>query len=79
MRELLIEQLLQNSNHYLENLSSRYYLRRQEANGLGLEIEDLLQHKSRRAVNTLAGGESFLVSLALALGLSDIAASGRRI
>lgn len=79
IRELLIERLLENSNRHLGNLSSRYYLRRQKTTELGLEIEDAVQQKSRRTVNTLSGGESFLVSLSMALGLSDMAANGRNI
>jgi exonuclease SbcC len=41
-----------------------------------LEIEDLFHQRARRPINTLSGGESFLVSLAMALGLSDIASNG---
>ena len=40
---------------------------------LALEIVDTYQADNRRSMNTLSGGESFLVSLALALGLSDLA------
>ena len=38
--------------------------------GLELDIVDHI-NASERSVNTLSGGESFLASLALALGLSD--------
>jgi exonuclease SbcC len=78
IQELMLERLLEHSNKHLESLSSRYYLRRREMNGLGLEIEDLL-HSARRTVNTLSGGESFLVSLSMALGLSDMSGNGRKI
>ncbi|MBU0987852.1 MAG: chromosome segregation protein SMC, partial [Proteobacteria bacterium] len=79
VRELLLERLLENSNKHLGELSGRYYLRRREAQGLALEIEDVLQHSVHRPVNTLSGGEGFLVSLSMALGLSDMAGNGRKI
>src|SRR5690606_8411420 len=40
---------------------------------LKLEIIDIYQADAIRPMSTLSGGESFLVSLALALGLSDLA------
>lgn len=46
---------------------------------LGLEIIDTYQADNRRDTRTLSGGESFLVSLALALGLSDLAGGQTRI
>ncbi len=79
VREIMLERLLEHSNRHLEELSGRYYLRRHEAKGLELEIEDVFQHKARRSVSTLSGGESFLVSIAMALGLSDMAGNGRKI
>ncbi|MGO3151521.1 MAG: AAA family ATPase [Galactobacter sp.] len=39
--------------------------------GLGLEVEDLWTG-AKRAPETLSGGETFMVSLALALGLADV-------
>ena len=38
-----------------------------------LEIQDAYHANSRRGMKTLSGGERFLVSLALALGLSEMA------
>ncbi len=43
---------------------------RQSQSGLELDIVDHI-NTTRRSVNTLSGGEAFLASLALALGLSD--------
>ncbi len=79
VHELLLERLIERSNRYLDDLSGRYYLRRREMNGLELEIEDVLQHRARRPANTLSGGESFVVSLSMALGLADMAGNGRKI
>ena len=79
VRELVLERLFENSNRQLDELSGRYRLKRCEENGLGLEIEDVLHQRARRSIQTLSGGETFLVSLAMALGLSDIAGDGRKI
>ena len=79
VQKLMLERLLEHSNPRLEELSGRYYLRCCETHGLGLEIEDLFHQGARRPINTLSGGESFVVSLAMALGLSDIASNGRKI
>ena len=43
--------------------------------GLELEVYDTKQHK-RRSVNTLSGGEKFLVALSLAIGLSAVVRAG---
>ena len=79
VQELMLERLLEHSNQQLEELSGRFYLRRPEKYGLALEIEDVFHQRARRPINTLSGGESFLVSLAMALGLSDMTGNGRKI
>ncbi|MDM8552399.1 AAA family ATPase [Desulfobacterales bacterium HSG2] len=70
---LTLDRLLWLSNQHLEKLNDRYHVCRQENQGLGLEVVDTYQADIRRPANTLSGGESFLVSLAMALGLSDLA------
>jgi DNA repair protein SbcC/Rad50 len=80
LRQLLLKQLMEETNRHLTALSSgRYALRPAGENILGLHIEDTLQARALRSVKTLSGGESFLVSLCLALGLSDMASRNRKI
>ncbi len=73
VKQILADQLLSNSNQVLEKISGRYYIRKAESeHGLALEIEDTKQQNIRRLPKTLSGGESFIVSLALSLGLADM-------
>jgi exonuclease SbcC len=73
-------QLLSQTNQILEKISGRYYLRQVPSEqGLALEVEDTYQANVRRLPKTLSGGESFVVSLALALGLSELANNGRSV
>jgi exonuclease SbcC len=60
------------ANKYLKELNKRYLLAIRDMNTLELEVVDLEQNSSRRGVNTLSGGESFVVSLALSLGLLEL-------
>ena len=70
-QRLTLGHLVRGANHHLRDLSDRYLLLTPEAEEEDLWILDL-NFDERRAVNTLSGGETFLVSLALALGLSDL-------
>ena len=70
---ITLEQLISLANKHLSILSSRYTLTRNEDKLLDLEVIDAFQGNAIRPVSTLSGGESFIVSLALALGLSELA------
>ncbi|RAH38378.1 AAA family ATPase [Halomonas sp. SL1] len=67
-----LEQLLEHANAHLGGLSRRYRLVR-GGSELGLLVVDHDMGDERRSVHSLSGGETFLVSLALALGLASMA------
>ncbi|WP_417578912.1 AAA family ATPase [Nitrincola sp.] len=69
---LTLDHLISLANTQLERLHNRFQLARREAAELEIEVIDTWQADARRDTRTLSGGESFLVSLALALGLSDL-------
>jgi|GEM_PF-887084 len=79
VQRLMLDRLIEKSNHYLTSLSGRYSLGYRDSNGLGMVVQDFLQENKLRSVKTLSGGEAFLVSLCLALGLSDMAGKHRKI
>lgn len=65
--------LVEHANEQLRQLSPRYELRCVPGQ-LTLEIIDRDMFDQRRYVSSLSGGETFVVSLALALGLSSLSA-----
>ena len=69
---LTLDHLLYLANRHLDRLHARYLLKRKATGELELEIIDGWQGDVSRDTRTLSGGESFLVSLALALALSDL-------
>ncbi len=69
---LTLQNLLVFTNKRLLKLSDRYLLDRPGEDGI-LRVVDQYQGNTQRAVSTLSGGETFLISLALALSLSDMA------
>lgn len=70
--------LLLHANKHLSYLSKRYKLQ-QIPGTLGLQVIDCDMCDEIRTVYSLSGGESFLISLALALGLSSLSSNNLRV
>ena len=73
-----LDALLYDANVQLRNLSRRYHLKR-VPDTLALQVIDHDMCDEVRSVHSLSGGESFLVSLALALGLSSLSSGGMKV
>jgi len=78
-QSLTLELLLGQANAELGNLAPRYLLQRVQAQDLELQVVDRDMGDEIRSTSSLSGGETFLVSLALALGLSSLASDRVRI
>ncbi|ELY4120938.1 exonuclease subunit SbcC [Cronobacter sakazakii] len=76
---LTLDNLVWLANNQLTRLHGRYLLKRKLSEDLELEVVDTWQADAVRDTRTLSGGESFLVSLALALALSDLVSHKTRI
>ncbi len=76
---LTLDNLVWLANNQLNRLHGRYLLKRKASEALELEVVDTWQADTVRDTRTLSGGESFLVSLALALALSDLVSHKTRI
>lgn len=70
--------LLLHANRHLSYLSKRYKLQ-QIPDTLGLQVIDCDMCDEVRTVYSLSGGESFLISLALALGLSSLSSNNLKV
>jgi exonuclease SbcC len=73
---LTFEMMMGVANLQLRKMSDRYLLSRDRDQPLGLNVLDNWQAGEIRSSRNLSGGESFIVSLALALGLAEM--SGER-
>ena len=73
-----LDLLVHHANAQLRQLVRRYRLKR-GGSMLGLLVMDTEMGDELRSVHSLSGGETFLVSLALALGLASMASSTLRI
>lgn len=69
---ITFEMVVYLANIELQKLTKRYLLTRNKGNELELEVIDNYQAGQIRSTKNLSGGESFLVSLALALGLAKM-------
>ena len=74
-QSLTLEALLTHSNKHLADFAKRYALQRVPNSDLELQIIDRDMADDVRSVHSLSGGESFLVSLALALGLASLSSN----
>ncbi len=67
----VLNNLIRSANEYMSHLTDRYTLSVQPGTFIIL-VTDAYQGYTTRTANTISGGETFLVSLALALALSDL-------
>jgi len=71
-QSLTLDALLLHANAHLQELARRYRLMRVPGFDLDLQVVDQDMGDEMRGLASLSGGESFLVSLALALGLASL-------
>jgi exonuclease SbcC len=71
--------MVSHANIQLEKMSDRYLLTRDKNEPLDLNVIDNYQAGEIRSTKNLSGGESFIVSLSLALGLSKMASRKVRV
>ncbi|MBK1721094.1 AAA family ATPase [Thiocystis violacea] len=76
---LTFELMVGHANRQLRKMTDRYLLIRDAAQPLELNVIDNYQAGEVRSTKNLSGGESFIVSLALALGLSQMASQNVRV
>ena len=76
---LTFETMIGHANRQLRKMTDRYLLLRDEAQPLALNVIDNYQAGEVRSTSNLSGGESFIVSLSLALGLSRMASRNVRV
>lgn len=70
-QSFILNNMLKHANFYLRKFTSRYEMYSQE-DSLDILVRDNESAGVERPISNLSGGESFLLSLSLALGLSSI-------
>ena len=76
---LTFELMVAHANRQLQKMTDRYLLIRNRTQPLELDVIDNYQAGEIRSTRNLSGGESFIVSLSLALGLSGMASRNVRV
>ena len=76
---LTFDMMTRHANRQLRKMTDRYLLVRDSSQPLELNVMDNYQAGEIRSTKNLSGGESFIVSLALALGLSHMASRNVRV
>ncbi len=76
---LTFEMMIGHANRQLLKMTDRYLLIRDNSQPLELNVIDNYQAGEIRSTKNLSGGESFIVSLSLALGLSNMASKNVRV
>ncbi|QXP68033.1 AAA family ATPase [Polaribacter sp. AHE13PA] len=83
VQRLTLKHLLDLANVHLYQLNKRYSLKMEDSykpkEELNFNLIDHYQTDQGRLVDTSSGGEKFIISLALALGLSDLASKNVKI
>ena len=79
-QDLTLMHLLKFANDNLKKLTKRYVIIHEKHDSVDeLFVVDTFMANEKRSVRTLSGGETFLVSLSLALGLSELAGKNTKI
>ncbi|MEN6670248.1 AAA family ATPase [Psychrobacter sp. B38] len=76
---LTFDLMVTHANTKLQKMSDRYLLIRDDDSPLELNVIDNYQGGEIRSTKNLSGGEGFIISLALALGLSQMASQNIRV
>jgi len=76
---LTFEMMIGHANRQLQKMTDRYLLVRDDAQPLELNVDQQVAAGEIRSTKNLSGGESFIVSLSLALGLSHMASKNVRV
>jgi len=76
---LTFDLMVNHANTQLQKMSDRYLLARDDDSPLELNVIDNYQGGEIRSTKNLSGGEGFIISLALALGLSQMASQNIRV